>query len=223
MDIAKLKNNNNVFEFEEDFVPTIKCVLKQTFYTNNPISDMAYRKRTVKEFTNKEIHDFIQSLINEYEESGLSEEELKHLAFFLNEIFGYSISYSIRQCHQSIELINYYIRTLSPEDQYEFLSSLVKIIKKETADCMVYSAICTEEFFCGVKEHGYNNIDSAYKRFNEERRFQYRCYEREKAIFDLVMNDPDLKAYIEKKIDMKLDDTLLMYMEHMKEKDSSNC
>lgn len=198
-----LKDSNGNFLFQETDIPFMKVIIGQLHDHRGLIAKFA-NERSKNKFSSKDVHELIQSIIDEEDKNGVSEDQLEQLAHFLSIIFLYAPLRSEEVCHDYIDVLAANLQDLPLSDQSIFMGKLEHILKKEfylrLAESAQHSlAIALELQFAGddTRAGFYYETDPAI-------RWEY--IQRDQLVLERIQEDDDLRLYIEKKIGRKAED-----------------
>ena len=204
-DKAQIKSKNGKIEFDESEVPFIKVIMRQLYD----------KKGLVAKFTNEhtdisssDIHKLIQSIIDEEDKNGATEDELVNLACFLDNIFFCAPLYSIENCHLAIDTLVLNLQDLTSTQQAVYLSKVEHTVKKEVKLRIAESAInaleICESIELSKQLYEYDIGIQGYCEFDSKIRLEY--VQRDKNTLAKIQEDDDLRYYIEKKIGKKAEE-----------------
>lgn len=197
---------DNRYVFNEADVPIIKVVLKQLYTGNGPVADFVNKKTRNHRPSSKDVQDMIQSLLDEADQQGASEEELVEMMEFFSQIFLLSPSRSFEHCHKYIDALALNLSDLPSSAQAAFLLSVEEMLRREFwARCVqsaFYGKTIAELLACSIDDSNESNkISSPYENYEPE--IEYEYMERDRAILKEIQADEDLRTYIEKKAGKK--------------------
>lgn len=189
-----LKAGGRTMEFDEAEVPFMKVLLTQLRDNKGIIAEFTNDDSTNRKFSSKDIHDLIQSLIDEADKSGMNKEELIHLASFLEGIFLCSPLRSIEHCHMLIDGLALTLQYLPSNMQAMYLGKIEHILEKEYALRVVESTL----FIRDLAELVTSDVSDTqpYYEYDPEIRFEYM--QRDRAVLERIQEDKDLRKYLEK-------------------------
>lgn len=195
-------------EFEEPEIPFMKVLISQLYDGRGLIGEFANDGNRNRSFSSKDVRELIQSLIDEAEKTGMSENELKQMAQFLCSIFLESPLRSIENCHVLIDTLATCLQDLTSAQQSRYLRKVEHILQKE---CFLRSA----ESIIAIKELAElveiskaltnDNIGlQDYYEQDPEIRFEY--IQRDQCVLKKIQEDDELRQYIENTFQKKAED-----------------
>lgn len=129
------------YSFAEDEVPFMKVIISQLHRGEGIIADIIDKHKTDKVFSAKEVHDFIQEIIDEADKAGADEDTLKKMAVFLQSIFLVSPLHYREHCHKLIDILAINIDDIVSSQQIIYWQKVCHLLKKEVALRIVESSI----------------------------------------------------------------------------------
>ena len=196
-----LKDSEGNFLFQKEDVPFMKIIIEQLYDENGLISKFL-NKNTY--FSSKDVRNLIQSIIDEADKGGASENELKEIALFFSSIFLYSPLRSKESCHQLIDALVANLEDLPNSDQSIYLGKLEHILKKEFSLRIAESTQHILAIALGIEFTDSDIGNHYYYERDPEIRFEY--IERDKRVLEKIQEDADLRIYIEKKLGKKAEE-----------------
>lgn len=197
-----LKAGGRTMEFNEAEVPFMKVLLTQLLDNESIIAKFTNDATASKKFSSSDIHDLIQSLIDEADKAGMSERELIDLAKFLESIFLCSHLRSIERCHMLIDGLALNLQDLPSSVQAAYLGKVEHILDKEYALRIAESAFRIRDLAELVSS---NEFDvQFYYEHDPEIRFEYM--QRDREVLERIQEDDDLRKYIEKVFQRKAEE-----------------
>lgn len=186
----------------------MKVLISQLYDDRGLIAEFTNERNRNKLFSSREVHELIQSLINEADKTEMSENELMLMAQFFCNIFLASPLRSIENCHALIDTLASCLQDLTSAQQARYLGKVEHILQKE---CFVRSA----ESIIAMKELAElievskmladDNIGiQSYSEHDPEIRFEY--IQRDKHVLEKIQEDDDLRQYIEKTFKRKAEE-----------------
>lgn len=189
-----LKAGGRTMEFNEAEVPFMKVLLTQLRDDNGVIAEFTNDAGANKKFSSEDIHDLIQSLIDEADKTGMSKSELIDLARFLESIFLCSHLRSIERCHRLIDGLALNLQDLPSSMQATYLGKVEHILDKEYALRIAESTFNIRDLAELISSD--DSDVQAYYEHDPEIRFEYM--QRDQAVLERIQEDEDLRKYIEK-------------------------
>jgi hypothetical protein len=200
-----LKNRGRNIKFCKEEVSFMKVIIGQLYDHRGLVAKFSEKHIKNKEFSSSDVHELIQSLLDEAGKSGVNEDELIQMAKFFSNIFSWSLLRSIEYCHKLIDVLVWNLRDFPSNIQSEHLRKIEYILKKEIAFQIVETIIYIREIAEMIemsKEVADNKIGiQDYSEFAPEIRVEYT--ERDKRVLEKIQEDDDLRHYVEKKIGEK--------------------
>jgi len=198
------KSGRKTFSFNKTDTKFMKIIIRQLYYGKGIIAQFVDNNLEV---SSVKVRDLIQSILDEEDKDGADEEELKHLACFLDKLFNCGALYSIENCHDLIDAIALNLDDLTSTDKIRYLSSLEQVLRSEFVSRITESIInmtAIAELVELSKEACADDIGiQNYTAFDPEIRFEY--IQRDKSVLARIQEDDDLRYYIEKKIGKKVE------------------
>lgn len=196
------------FEFQKSEVPFMKVLLGQLYDERGLIAQFTNERNKNTKFSSKAVHELIQSLLDEADKDGASEEELNEMARFFTSIFLFSPLRSIEYCHKLIDMLAMNLQDLPTSKQSIYMGKLEHILKKEFALRVAESALHSLNIAGMIdlsNEIAANDISTQpYYECNPEIQFEY--IQRDKRVLEKIHDDDDLRLYIEKKLGKKAEE-----------------
>lgn len=190
-----LKAGGRTMSFNESEVPFMKVLLTQLLVNKGIIAEFTNDAGASKKFSSRDIHDLIQSLIDEADKSGMDEDELKQMAGFLYSIFLASPLRSIEKCHSLIDTLASCLQDLTSDQQARYLKEIEKCLERE---CFLRSieSIIEISNIAEIVEASTDGSDTApYSDYPPEIGFEY--LQRDRNVLRRIQEDDDLRKYIE--------------------------
>ena len=75
-DKEALKSHDGIFEFQEAEIPFMKTIIAQLYDDRGLVAQFANERNRNKNFSSKDVHLLIQSILDEADKDGASEEDL---------------------------------------------------------------------------------------------------------------------------------------------------
>jgi len=201
----ELKNGGRIIEFSIEEVAFIKAILIQLYDREGLFAQFLYEKSDV---SSRDIRDLIESVLDEEDKRGASEEELALYALFLDNTFCCGLLYSIENCLKNIEMLKLNLQDLPYNYQKIYFSKVEHILRKEVVLSIAGSAIFISKIAEEIellKQQPENDIGlRIYNRFEPEIRDEY--IQRDKSMLKKIQEDDDLRYYIERKIGKKAEE-----------------
>lgn len=165
-----LKYGGRNMEFEEPEIPFMKVLISQLYDGSGLIGEFANECNRNKAFSSKDVRELIQSLIDEAEKTGMSENELTEIAKFFDNIFLYSHKRTVEYCHELIDALEMNLVEFPISMQSFYLDKLEHILKKEFALRIAESAtniLEIADIINSTKEEAGDNIGiQSYSEFD---------------------------------------------------------
>lgn len=204
-----LKQENNHFEFDESEVPFMKVIISQLYNDKGIIARFTNDRKQNGGYSSDDVHELIQSLINEADKEGFNENEQYEMALFFNMLFLFSQKRSLEFCHELIDNLYANLCDYTIDEQSIYLGKVEHILKKEVALRIAESAIrmtilTSEIESLKGKDIGDGLGNQVYYEEDPEIRFFYM--ERDNRVLEAIQEDDDLRQYIEKKFGKKAED-----------------
>ncbi len=190
--------NRNHYEFSETQVPFIRVLLLQLHTGKGIVAEFVNKKTRNKRFSSTEVQELIQSLLDEADRQGASEDELKEMMQFFSLIFRLSPLRSIEYCHACIDALAANLSDLPYTGQAEYLLHLEDILTHEFVLRSIEAAANSLTIAECLAEVSDPNGPSPYNEHSSEIEFEYT--QRDRAVLELIQEDEDLRIYIEKKL-----------------------
>lgn len=170
------------------------------------MADFVNKKTRNHRPSSKDVQDMIQSLLDEADQQGASEEELVEMMVFFSQIFLLSPLRSIEHCHKYIDALALNLSDLPYTGQAIFLLNVEEMLRREfwarCVQCAFYGKTIAELLACSIDDSNESNkISSPYENYEPE--IEYEYMERDRAILKEIQADEDLRTYIEKKAGKK--------------------
>lgn len=179
----------------------MKVILRQIWDQKGLIANLLDEKSGVSSI---EIHDLIQSMIDEESKCGASKDELVQLALFLQKLFNGWQLYGLENCHSTINALYANMAEMPAGHQALYMSKIEHILKKEYKLRMVemaYGILDISKIIELSKQECEDEIGiQSYIEYDPEIRKEY--IQRDKRVLKLIQDD-DLRHYIEKKMGKK--------------------
>ena len=196
------------FEFHKSEVPFMKVLIGQLYDGRGLIAHFTNERNRNMNFSARDVRGLIQSLLDEADKDGASEEELNEMARFFSSIFLFSPLRSIEYCHNLIDMLAMNLQDLPTSNQSIYLGKLEHILKKEFALRLAESALHSLNIAGMIdlsNEIAANDIDTQpYYECDPEIQFEY--IQRDKCVLEKIQDDDDLRLYIEKKLGKKAEE-----------------
>lgn len=200
-----LKAGGRKVEFDELELPFIKVIIRQLYDRKGLIANLLDEKSDISSI---DIRNLIQSIIDEENRSGASEDELVQLGLFLQKLFNCWQLYSLENCHTIINALYANMSEMTCELQTLYMSKVEHILKKEYKLRMVelaYGVRDISQIIEFSKNEKGNEIGiQSYTEYDPEIRKEY--IERDRHVLKAIQDDDDLRDYIEKKIGKKAEE-----------------
>ncbi len=204
--IADTMKTGTTTYFEEEEVLFVKHILKDLAMNKGLCSQFIDKNRGDDYVGASQVHEFIQKFFYELEADGASEEECQANLNFLAMIFLIPVHEMRENCHRLIDGIWLNLSSYPYTHQAMMMERLTKILKKEFAEITVQSTFMVGELaeliqkskeLCGdnigMQDYGDDSIGVEYA-------------ERDMRTLRQIQADPDLRAYVEKKLGAKAED-----------------
>lgn len=192
-----IKDKNKTFEFDELEMPTIKVLVSSFFDKESLISKFVNKKNDGEHTSSEDVYKFLCELKKEIEKDDtMDKENLEYLLQYLSNIFLYSPSRSIENCHNLINKLANELKDFDVDQQSIYLGKVEHILKKEVALRIAESAEESVRIAERIKygKHAY---------YEKEPEIQFLYKERDRKILQAIQEDDDFRYYIEKKIGIK--------------------
>ena len=116
--------------FDKSEVPFMKIIIRQLYEGKGLIAKFTDKNSDI---SSMDVHDLIQSIIDEADKDGASEEGLADLMLFLTNLFNCSPMYLIEDCHSLLDILELNIQGLPTAHQALRLSKVLSFLKQEVA------------------------------------------------------------------------------------------
>ena len=198
-DKETLKDGGRTIVFDGFEVSFMKTIIRQLYDGKGLIAKFTDERSDV---SSMDIRNLIQSIIDEERNAGVSDEELVHLALFLNNKFLSWQLYNIENCHLLIDTLAANMQDLPASLKALYMSKVEHILKKEFALRVVEMVLNIADVSLFIEDSkqvfGDDIGVQSYSEFEPEIRAEY--IQRDKEILGKIQKDDDLRLYIENKI-----------------------
>lgn len=196
-----LKKGGKNLQFKEDELLFIKALLSQLYLQKGTAYKIISKKE--RSFSSQDIMDLIQSIINEIDQTQLSQDKLKEVALFYARLFGYFPADLIEQCHQLVDAFALNLQDFPFEEQVLYLNKFLRTLKHEFILRIVESTINMRdiaEIITADNDEG----EIPYSFCCPEVRETY--IKRDKNVLEKIQQDPNLRTYIETSFGRKVEE-----------------
>ncbi len=200
-DKDELKEGGKNLKFEEKELPFIKALLSQLYSRKGTAYKIISGKDT--SFSSKDIMDLIQSIINEMDQTQISEEELLDTSLYYAQFFGYFYTYILEECHHIVDSFALNLQDLPFELKISCLKRFSMTLKHELVLRVIESALNTKDIAEILSLDNYEG-EIPYNFCCPEVRESY--VERDQKILKKIQQDQNLRTYIETSFGLKAEE-----------------
>ena len=201
----QLKDDNGNMYFDEQEAVYVEAILKQLISQKGAAYSFSKKKSIPSE---ADIHNMIQNVLEDIDETKITEDIIQRGVNFLDMIFQLSFRRKIRYCHELVDAVGLNLEPYLYTYQLLFTERLADFLLREVIRTATEAAIYCSDLagILGINSDNLGDISlgDLYGEPGDPIRREYE--QRDTVAYNFLIKEPVIREYVEKKVGQKIED-----------------